>query len=124
MANWHRYLGPILCASLHAVTGSGGRCAETKQAAWRGKVVSLPSGDQRALGAPIRTPASVPPHDKNLAKYPFSISYSPLEAIGGVWGMSYMCLFDLFKFTLNRAGRMLFREHESDQVIPLLSHCT
>lgn len=75
-------------------------------------------------GAHIRSQASLPPYDRNLAKYHVSIAHSPLETMCGVVGMSYICISGLLKFILYGADRLIFIENKSDQATPSLFHCT
>lgn len=75
-------------------------------------------------GAHIRSQASLPLHDRNLAKHPFSFLIVLLGKNVGCLGMSlYMHIWP-FPIHSQQAARIIFIEHKSDQVTPLLSHYT
>lgn len=125
MANWHCYLGSHPLWSL--------TCCYSLWAA----AVQRPSRQHREerwslhhlvikdpWGAHIRSQASLLLYDRNLAKHTFSFLTVLLRQNVGCGVCPYIHIFGLFQSILNRAARIIFIDHKSDQVTPLLSHCT
>lgn len=125
MGNWHCYLGPILCASLHAVTGSGQLLCRDQAGSMERKGGLFTIWSSKTFGGLVFGHKLLCHHMTGTwpnTMFPF-LTVLLRHCGGSGVGMSYICIFGLLKFILNGAGRIIFIEHKSDQASPLLSHC-
>lgn len=77
----------------------GSCCAETKQAAWRGKVVSSPSGHQRPLGGSYSVTSFSDTIWQELGQIPcFHFSQSSWD---NVWGGGYVLYMHIWPFEIH-----------------------
>lgn len=103
----------------------GSCCAETKQVAWREKGGLSTIWWSKTFGGSILGHKLLCHHMTGTwpnTLFPFLTTL--LRQYVGCVGMSYICIFGLFKFILHREGGIIFIEYKSDQDTTLLSHYT
>lgn len=125
IANWHGYLGPILHAASHAVSGSGQLLCRDQAGSIERKGGPATIWWSKTLGGLILGHKLL--CHCMTGTWPntlFHFLQSSWGRMWGVWVCPYICIFGLFQSILNRAAKIIFIEHKSDQVTPLLSHCT
>ena len=112
MANWHCSPGPFVQPHV-LLEALGSCCAETKQAAQRGKVVSPPSGDKKTLGGLILGHKLICHHITGTCSNTLFLFLTVLlrHSMQNVWVCPCKCIFGLLQSVLNRAARILFTEH-------------